>query len=162
PVKLSPMAASRELVQVVLRDSTSISPDCSAVKRSLAVSGLNLALSASRTTAAATARQTSTSIPLYWPLASVYEKPGKPSLTPHCTKPLLFTASRVAPACAKPLVPKSVAAPSTARVDLTLIIETSSLLLFCGGRVFYPGSLDANRHAPIELTEEPDLSLVAH
>ena len=48
---------SRLIVQVVLRDSTSISPDCSAVKRSLAVSGVNLTLVASPKTAAATARQ---------------------------------------------------------------------------------------------------------
>ncbi|MCY1426408.1 hypothetical protein D9M71_422270 [compost metagenome] len=61
---------SRELVQVVLRDSTSISPDCSAVKRSLAVSGLYLTLLASPNTAAAMPRQTSTSIPLYCPFAS--------------------------------------------------------------------------------------------
>ena len=33
------------MVQVVLRDSRSTSPDCSAVKRSLAVSGTNLTLS---------------------------------------------------------------------------------------------------------------------
>ncbi|MCY1431000.1 hypothetical protein D3C76_665710 [compost metagenome] len=79
------MALSRELVQVVLRDSTSISPDCSAVKRSLAVSGLNLTLFASPNTAAAMPRQTSTSMPLYLPLASAKEKPGRPSLMPHCT-----------------------------------------------------------------------------
>ena len=35
---------SRLIVQVVLRDSTSISPDCSAVKRSLALSGVNFDL----------------------------------------------------------------------------------------------------------------------
>ncbi|MOA62761.1 hypothetical protein D3C78_1882800 [compost metagenome] len=57
------MAASRELVQVLLRERMSTSPDCSAVKRSLAVSGLNFTLEASPNTAAATARQTSTSIP---------------------------------------------------------------------------------------------------
>ncbi|MCY1427576.1 hypothetical protein D9M71_434270 [compost metagenome] len=77
------MPASRELVQVVLRDSTSTSPDCSAVKRSLALSWLNLTFLASPNTAAATARQTSASIPTMLPLASGTEKPGKPSLTPH-------------------------------------------------------------------------------
>ena len=63
PVKFRPMAASRELVQVLLRERISTSPDCSAVKRSLAVNGLNLTLLASPNTAAATARQTSTSSP---------------------------------------------------------------------------------------------------
>ena len=48
---------SRLIVQVVLRDSMSISPDCSAVKRSLAVSGVNLTLVPSPKIAAATARQ---------------------------------------------------------------------------------------------------------
>ena len=35
---------SRDIVQVVLRTSTSTSPDCSAVKRSLAESGMNCTL----------------------------------------------------------------------------------------------------------------------
>ena len=48
---------SRDIVQVVLRDSTSTSPDCSAVKRSLAVSGMNLTLVGSLKIAAAIARQ---------------------------------------------------------------------------------------------------------
>ena len=43
-MKFTPSEVSRDTVQVVLRDSTSISPDCSAVKRSLADSGTNLTL----------------------------------------------------------------------------------------------------------------------
>jgi hypothetical protein len=43
-VKIRPSAVSRDSVQVVLRTSTSTSPDCSAVKRSLAESGDELHL----------------------------------------------------------------------------------------------------------------------
>ncbi|MCY1211270.1 hypothetical protein D9M68_351530 [compost metagenome] len=50
---------------------------------------------------------------------------------PHCTKPFFFTASRVAPACAKPLTPRTVAAVSTARVDFTIFIKTSSCFYWC-------------------------------
>jgi hypothetical protein len=52
-----PCPASRDSVHVVLRDRRSTSPDCSAVKRSLAVSGMKSTLSASSKMAAATARQ---------------------------------------------------------------------------------------------------------
>ena len=58
---------SREDVQVVLRASTSTSPDCSAVKRSLAVSATNFTLVGSLKIAAATARQRSTSRPVQLP-----------------------------------------------------------------------------------------------
>ncbi len=62
---------------MVLRDSRSISPDCRAVKRSLADSGTNLTLVGSLKMAAATARQMSTSIPVQLPLSSGAEKPGQ-------------------------------------------------------------------------------------
>ena len=52
-MKLKPSELSRATVQVVLRTRTSISPDCSAVKRSLAVVGTYLTLLASPRTAAA-------------------------------------------------------------------------------------------------------------
>ena len=57
PTKSRPILASRLKVQVVLRARTSISPDCSAVKRSVVVTGTNLTFSGSLNTAAATARQ---------------------------------------------------------------------------------------------------------
>src|SRR5581483_4480667 len=82
-------------VQVVLRDSTSISPDCSAVKRSLADSGTNLTLLGSSKMAAAIARQTSTSIPVQLPLSSGEEKPGRPWLTPQESWPRSLTAFSV-------------------------------------------------------------------
>src|SRR5262245_24289084 len=75
------------MVQVVLRDSTSISPDCSAVKRSLADNGTNLILLGSLKIAAAIARQMSTSRPVQLPLSSGEEKPGRPWLTPQDSMP---------------------------------------------------------------------------
>src|SRR6476659_1743636 len=95
PVKLAPSEVSRDSVQVVLRDSTSISPDCSAVKRSLADNGTNLTLVASLKIAAATARQMSTSSPVQLPLSSGVEKPGKPWLTPHDNMPRSLTVLSV-------------------------------------------------------------------
>src|SRR6185312_6255437 len=94
-VDLAPSEVSRESVQVVLRDSTSISPDCSAVKRSLADSGTNFTLVGSLKMAAATARQTSTSMPVQLPLSSGAEKPGKPWLTPQDSMPRSLTVLSV-------------------------------------------------------------------
>src|SRR5262245_52422815 len=93
--KFRPSEVSRESVQVELRDSTSISPDCRAVKRSLAESGLNFTLLASLKTAAAMARQRSTSRPVQLPRSSGLEKPGNPWLTPQTSWPRCFTALRV-------------------------------------------------------------------
>src|SRR6476661_8561172 len=95
PVKLAPSEVSRDSVHVVLRDSTSISPDCSAVKRSLADSGTYLTLVASPKTAAAIARPTSTSSPVQLPLSSGDENPGRPWLTPEDNMPRSLTVLRV-------------------------------------------------------------------
>src|SRR3977135_3203866 len=92
---MAPREVSLDSFQVVLRESTSISPDCSAVKRSLADSGTNLILVASLKIAAAIARQTSTSIPVQLPLSSGDEKPGKPWLTPQESMPRSLTVLRV-------------------------------------------------------------------
>src|SRR5678816_3357071 len=100
PVNTTPSDASRESVQVLLRDSTSISPACSDAKRCCELSGTYLTLSASLRTAAATARQQSTSSPDHLPWLSADEKPGPEVLTPHTTWPRAFTASSVLPACA--------------------------------------------------------------
>ena len=67
---------SRVRVPVVLRDSMSTSPDCSAVKRCWAVSGTYLTFSESPKRAAATARQTSTSRPTHLPWLSASAKPA--------------------------------------------------------------------------------------
>src|SRR6478736_18988 len=95
PVKLAPSEVSRERVQVVLRESTSISPDCSAVKRSLADNGTYLTLLGSLKTAAAIARQTSTSSPVQLPLSSGSEKPASPWVTPQDSRPRSLIVLRV-------------------------------------------------------------------
>ena len=100
PVKTTPSEASRVRVQVLLRDSTSISPACSEAKRCCELSGTYLTLSASFSTAAATARQKSTSRPVHLPWLSAAEKPGPEVLTPQTTWPRALTASSVLPACA--------------------------------------------------------------
>jgi len=78
-----PSWTSRCSVQVVLRDSTSISPACSAVKRCCEDSGVNRTLFASPNMAAATARHMSASRPRQLPWASGAENPATPVLTPH-------------------------------------------------------------------------------
>ena len=67
---------SREAVYVVLRLSTSISPDCSAVKRCSAESGVYSTASASPSTAAAMTLQKSMSKPSGSPPSPVNPKPG--------------------------------------------------------------------------------------
>ena len=62
----------------MLRDSTSTSPDCRAVNRSFALSGVNFTFWASPKTAAATARQRSMSSPDQLFCASTVAKPGMP------------------------------------------------------------------------------------
>src|SRR4029450_8917437 len=100
PVETKPSDASRVSVQVLLRDRTSISPACSEAKRCCELSGTYLTFSASLSTAAATARQKSTSRPLHLPWLSAEENPGPEVLTPHTTCPRAFTASSVLPAWA--------------------------------------------------------------
>ena len=81
------MSASLESVQVVFLDKTSISPDVKAVNLSFALSGVNLTLLASPSTAAATALHTSTSTPVQFPAASALENPGRPVSYTHLTLP---------------------------------------------------------------------------
>jgi hypothetical protein len=85
---------------VLLRDRTSISPACSDEKRCCEFSGTNFTLLASLSTAAATARQKSTSRPVQRPWLSALEKPGPEVLTPHTSWPRALTASSVLPAWA--------------------------------------------------------------
>ena len=68
-----PSAVSWLDVMATLRESTSISPDCSAEKRSLLSTGRNLTASLLPRTAAARARQKSTLMPLQTPSASTVE-----------------------------------------------------------------------------------------
>ena len=86
---------SRDSVQVVLRMSTSTSPEARIVGRSLALIGRNLTLLGSSKIAAAIARQSSTSRPLQDPLSSGRPKPARPGLTPQINWPRAFTWSSV-------------------------------------------------------------------
>src|SRR5262249_51108226 len=95
PVKFRPSEVSRDEVQVVLRASTSTSPDCNAVKRSLADRGTYLTFSASFSTAAAMARQKSTSRPVHFPCASGSPKPASVPLAPQFRMPRSLTAFSV-------------------------------------------------------------------
>src|SRR5689334_19756837 len=109
-------SASRELVQVVLRERTSISPDFRGSKRSLAERGVNFTLVGSLKIAAASARQKSTSRPAQLPLSSGVENPGSPWLTPQIREPLSFTALSV---CADAVCadrPSNKAAPRTSKL----------------------------------------------
>ena len=87
---------SRDIVAVELRDSTSTSPDWSAVKRSLAASGMKRTLVGSLKMAAAMARQKSTSRPVQLPCVSGKPKPARPLFEPQVRKPFCFTLLSVA------------------------------------------------------------------
>ena len=113
---------SRVSVTVVLRVSTSTSPDCSAVKRCCVFSGVNLTLVASPNIVEAMARHRSTSMPLYSPLLSAIEKPGMPVDTPHWTNPFFLTLSKVAPALAAADAANS-AAPIAASFSTFIVIS---------------------------------------
>src|SRR6218665_1101728 len=99
-VKCRTSEASRVRFQVVLRVRMSTSPACSAAKRCCELSGTNSAFLGSPSTAAAIARQVSTSRPDQLPCVSGAEKPATPLVTPHLTVPRALTASRVLPAWA--------------------------------------------------------------
>src|ERR1700733_6903767 len=90
-----PSVVSRDIVQVVLRDNTSISPDCNAVKRLAAVSGTYLTLAGSLKIAAAMARQKSTSKPFQLPCVSAMPKPANWPFAPHWSAPRSITALSV-------------------------------------------------------------------
>src|SRR5438552_5705213 len=95
PANFRPSEVSRLIVHVVLRDRTSTSPDCSAVKRSLAESGVNFTLVGSLKIAAASARQKSTSRPVQLFCSSGKPKPMRLVLLPHWINPLALTSSSV-------------------------------------------------------------------
>ncbi len=137
---------SRDSVQVELRDSTSISPDCSAVKRSLAESGENFTLVASLKIAAAIARQRSTSRPVQLPRSSGLEKPGKPWPTPQTSTPRFFTVSRVC-AEAAPVKASMAAAASNETMRFMTPFPTMFWSTGCAGWIMRP-SMHAACHHP--------------
>src|SRR6187455_1011102 len=115
-VKSRPSAVSRCRVMVVLFDSRSTSPDCSAVKRCCEVSGTYLTFSDSPKIAAETARQTSTSRPTHLPWLSATAKPAMPVGTPQITAPRALMASRSLPAIAAPDA-RAAVSPTAAAID---------------------------------------------
>src|SRR6476646_12072756 len=95
PANNTPSEFSRDIVQVVLRDNTSILFDWSALNRTGASNGTKATFEGSSKMAAATARQKSTSKPDQLFLSSALEKPSKPWLTPQFSTPRSLTAFRV-------------------------------------------------------------------
>ncbi len=97
---------SRPAVQVVLRTSTSISPDCRAVKRSSAATSTNSTLVASPSTAAAMTRQKSASKPTCSPAASTVAKPGEVVARAAAHDVVAITVSSIdSPVCTSSAVP---------------------------------------------------------
>src|SRR5210317_170238 len=116
------------MVMVVLRYSRSPSPEFSTVKRVLPVVGTNFTLSGLPSTAAAVARQKSTSKPAQRPESSGAAKPGTPVVTTQFSSPRAFTSSSV-PAFATPDVDASATAADTASVLKSFIGHSLQLLL---------------------------------
>src|SRR6266496_1632868 len=132
-MKLTPSCTFRVSVQVALRASTSTSPDCKAVNRSLAERATYLTFPASPKTAAATALQMSTSKPCHWPVLSGNEKPAKLGLTPQSKVPRDLTTSslddcaQIQPGCET----NKAAIPATRTL---LNFMTGTLRFACGHR----------------------------
>src|SRR6516225_11741416 len=124
---MRPSVVSRDIVQVELRDSTSIVPDCSAAKRLAASSGVNVTLLVSPKIAAAIALQISTSNPVQLFLSPWLEKPSNPCPTPQLSVPRALTAVRV---CARTVgLPATSAARSTAAVKAKGRLMQSGILV---------------------------------
>src|SRR5690606_28879214 len=114
--------------------SMSISPDCSAVKRCGGFKGTNFTLEASPNTAAATARQTSTSRPCHSPLLSVPEKPGAEVFTPHTTWSLVLTESSTLPACAAPPAATAMPRKAVERREVVFILVALFIMVAVVGQ----------------------------
>src|SRR5215475_2891979 len=147
---MRPSEVSRDIVHVELRDSTSMSPDCSAAKRLEASSGVNVTLLGSPKIAAAIALQISTSSPVQLFLSPWLEKPNNPWPTPQLSVPRALTAVRV---CARTVgLPATSAARSTAAVKAKgrlmqsgiLVSQSVAARLQSGRRVFA-----TSKHTPL-------------
>src|SRR5215212_1757746 len=130
--KFRPSDVSRDEVQVVLRASTSTSPDCSAVKRSFAVSGTNLTLVGSLKIAAASALQKSTSSPAQRPCESGSPNPASVPFDPQLSTPLCLIVLRVWADAADAASPKTAAnATRTTRLFMTQISQNAGSGVWC-------------------------------
>src|SRR5690606_21987630 len=117
------------MLQVVLRERISTSPDCRAGKRSLAESGVYVTLVASPNTAAATALQRSTSRPAQLPAESCAPKPARyEPVTPHCTKPLALTSVSVSACVAVAPIPSTAAPTSAVTIFFAIFLQPFSLV----------------------------------
>src|SRR5262249_4460383 len=121
--KSKPSAVSRVSVSVVLLESMSTSPDCSAVKRCWAVRGTYLTFSESPKITAETARQTSTSSPTHLPWLSARAKPATPVGTPQITEPRALMASTSLPARAA-VETRRAAAPAAAANEALYMVAS--------------------------------------
>src|SRR5271165_2496313 len=123
------------MVQVELRDRTSIFLSLSASNRSEAVSGTYSTFVGSLKIAAASARQKSTSKPDQSPLSSLIEKPAIPWLTPQISAPRSCTVLSV---WAVPGAAAKAPNPRAAAMTSGLIERMSSLEGFLGPKILGP------------------------
>src|SRR5271165_5461423 len=100
------------MVQVELRESTSICLFLRALNRSAVDTGTYCTFEGSLKIAAASALQKSTSKPDHWPFASLTAKPSSPWLTPHASEPRSCTVLSVW--ASAPPAPDKAARPSAA------------------------------------------------
>src|ERR1700722_15570636 len=122
------LSPSRPIVQLELRDSTSICLFFKASKRSEADSGTYCTFDGSSKIAAATARQKSTSKPDHFPSASLLAKPSKPGLTPQMSEPRSWTVLSVCPSA---LAPTASAAAKPRTIGIILRMNQSRFRV-CG------------------------------
>src|ERR1700722_455826 len=147
------LSPSRPIVQVELRDSTSICLFHNASKRSEADKGTYCTFDGSLKIAAATARQKSASNPAHWPLASLLAKPSRLGFTPQMSEPRCWTVLSVCPSA---LAPKASAAkPRTIGIILRM---NQSRFRVCGpsARILESDRLPddhlrADRHAVVKV-----------
>src|SRR5215813_14726685 len=114
-----------------------MSPVLSGSNRSLAESGVNLTLLESFKTAAAIARQKSTSKPVQLPLSSGLENPGTPWPTPQISEPRSFTFLSV---CADAAVSERPSATAKPKQQNTRFMERPFLRRAASQNDRIPGS----------------------
>src|SRR5690606_32079203 len=124
--KVAPSPPSRLEVQVVLRISTSISPEARAVNRCWAVRSTYSTLVGSSKIAAASALQKSMSKPEWLPSASTNPNPGTTLFPPQQTRPRPCTAARTEPLSPPPPPSAVVVEPPESAHETTNTASTAS------------------------------------
>src|SRR5580698_2102449 len=138
------------MVQVELRDKTSIFFVFSASKRSSAESGVKRTFAGSPSVAAAKARQKSTSKPDQAPLASALENPGTPWLTPQISASRWRTSSSVP---AKAEESPAAAKPTRASAKIRRLDRMAECSLMLEARRLLDDDARPDRHAVIEVDD---------